>query len=590
MASELNGRARPARALLRYPGSKWSLARWIVAQLPPHRTYVEPFFGSGAVFFTKPPAAYEVLTDLDHRVVNLFRVVRERGAELAQAVALTPWARAEYEAAYTETGDALEDARRFLVRCWQAHGARTAHHTGWKHRGSANGPANTDLWRQLPARILAVVERLQHAEIECRPALEIIARFADDRESLLYVDPPYEPSTRKGWIYAQEMHEADHVALLEALAQCQGAVVLSGYAHPLYEERLRGWQRLERHAVAEKGRRRTEVLWLNRPAARPRQLSFFAMGVPGTEEAAQATERPPLDELKARRQWVVWRYEARPGKPKPGKPLYQPGNGHPARTDRPATWGTFAQASARYRHGGWHGLGFVFTADDPYCGVDLDACRVPLTGEIAPWAWQIVEQLHSYTEVSPSGTGLHILVKATLPGHVGRKQGGIEVYDAGRYFAMTGQRLTELPATIEERQAEIEALYATLAPAEGEGTLPAGRPVPRRSLSRSDEEVLKRARAAENGPKFRALYDQGRIDGYRDRNTGAPDHSAADFALMVLLAYWTNGNAAQMQRLFQASALYRPERWNQPAGGGYTYGEVTIYNALRKERGRGAAR
>lgn len=295
------------------------------------------------------------------------------------------------------------------------------------------------------------------------------------------------------------------------------------------------------------------------------------------------------DELKALRQWVIWRYEPRPGKAKPAKAPYQPRTGHPARTDRPATWGTFAQALARFQQGGWHGLGFVFTANDPYCGVDVDDCCIPLTGEIAPWAWEIVEAMQSYTEISPSGRGLHVLVRASLPDHGGRKQGAVEIYDALRYFAVTGQHLAELPATIEERENEIEALYATLAPAEGE-TLPAGRPVPPLSLSRSDEEVLARAREAENGPKFRALYDQGRIDGYRDPHTGAPDHSAADFALMVLLSYWTNGNAAQMARLFQASALYRPERWAQPAGSGYTYGEVSIYNALRQaNRARGAA-
>ncbi len=291
------------------------------------------------------------------------------------------------------------------------------------------------------------------------------------------------------------------------------------------------------------------------------------------------------DELKLPQQWVVWRYEPAPGKDKPKKRPYQPRTGHPARTDRPATWGTYAQALARFQHAGWHGLGFVFSTDDPYCGVDLDDCRSPLTGEIAPWAWQIVERLSSYTEVSPSGTGLHILVKAALPNHAGRKQGAVEVYDAGRYFAVTGERLAGLPATIEERQAEIEALYATLVPEEGE-TLPAGRPAPPLALSRSDEEVLARARNAPNGAKFRTLYDEGRIDGYPDPNTGRPDASAADFALCRLLAYWTNGNDAQMDRLFRQSALYRarPERWEQDAGGGHTYGSVTIYNALRKVR------
>jgi putative DNA primase/helicase len=288
------------------------------------------------------------------------------------------------------------------------------------------------------------------------------------------------------------------------------------------------------------------------------------------------------DELKLPQQWVVWRYEPAPGKDKPKKRPYQPRTGHPARTDRPATWGTYAQALARFQYGGWHGLGFVFSTDDPYCGVDLDACRIPLTGEIAPWAWQIVADLASYTEISPSGRGLHILVKATLPEHIGRKQGAVEVYDALRYFAVTGQRLADLPTTIEERQVEIEALYATLSPADGE-TLSTGRPAPPQALSRSDEQVLAQARNAPNGAKFRELYDQGRIDGYRDRNTGAPDHSAADFALCRLLAYWTNNHAAQMKRLLHGSALYlaRPERWERSAGNGYTYEEVTIYNALR---------
>ncbi|HEX6779385.1 MAG TPA: hypothetical protein VF099_14340 [Ktedonobacterales bacterium] len=163
------------------------------------------------------------------------------------------------------------------------------------------------------------------------------------------------------------------------------------------------------------------------------------------------------DELKALRQWVVWRAELRPGKSKPAKAPYQPRTGHRARTDVPVTWGTYPQALARYRQGGWHGLGFVFTAGDPYCGVDVDDCRVPLTGEITPWAWEIVETLHSYTEVSPSGPGLHVLVRASLPGDAGRKQGAVEVYDAGRYFAVTGKRLAELPSIIEARQAQVEA-------------------------------------------------------------------------------------------------------------------------------------
>ena len=284
-------------------------------------------------------------------------------------------------------------------------------------------------------------------------------------------------------------------------------------------------------------------------------------------------------ELKALRQWVTWRYELRPGKDKPAKAPYQPRTGHRARTDVPATWGTFAQALARYPHGGYAGLGFVFTAGDPYCGIDLDDCRDPETGEIvASWAWEIVKELQSYTEVSPSGRGLHILVRATLPDHAGRKQGAVEVYDAGRYFAVTGERLAELPASIEERQAQVEALYATLTPA-APTTLPLSRH-PGATQARTDAEVLARALAAANGAKFQALWS-GQLAAYRDPQTGLVDQSRADFALCTLLAYWTNDDAEQMDRLFRQSALYRP-KWDQPAGGGHSYGEVTIWHAAEQ--------
>lgn len=284
------------------------------------------------------------------------------------------------------------------------------------------------------------------------------------------------------------------------------------------------------------------------------------------------------DELKVLRQWLVWRYEVRPGKDKPAKRPYTPRTGRPARTDVPATWGTWPQALARYQHGGWDGLGFVFSAADPYAGVDLDSCRDPETGEIAPWAWQIVEQMQSYTEVSPSGRGLHILVKAALPDHVGRKHGAIEIYDAQRYFAVTGEHLAETPALLAERQAEMLALYATLAPEEPEVLPRAARPLA--LLSLPDAEVLRRALAAPNGAKFRALWN-GDLRAYLDPHTGAPNPSSADFALVRLLVYWTNGDAAQVDRLFRQSCLYRPKWDEQPSGGGHTYGEVTIYNALR---------
>jgi putative DNA primase/helicase len=291
-------------------------------------------------------------------------------------------------------------------------------------------------------------------------------------------------------------------------------------------------------------------------------------------------ERGIPDELKALRQWVVWRYEARPGKDKPAKRPHSPRTGRPARTDVPATWGAWPQALARYQHGGWQGLGFVFTATDPYAGIDLDGCLDPETEEIALWAWQIVTQLASYTEISPSGRGLHILARATLPSHVGLKQGAVEVYDSQRYFALTGERLVETPTTLEKRQTEVLALYATLTPVEAEDPIPrAARLVS--TLNRSDAEVLQMALAAPNSPKFQALWS-GELRAYTDSLTGQIDQSRADFALVCLLVYWTNGDAEQVDRLFRQSALYRPKWDEQPSGHGRTYGQVTIYNALRR--------
>src|SRR5438034_8973448 len=105
----------PIKPILKYPGAKWHRAAWIVSHLPAHTVYVEPYCGSAAIFFSKEPSEHEVLNDLSSSIVNLFRIIRERGDELAAAIAMTPWSREDYEAAeleYHGTGDALEDARR----------------------------------------------------------------------------------------------------------------------------------------------------------------------------------------------------------------------------------------------------------------------------------------------------------------------------------------------------------------------------------------------------------------------------------------------------------------------------------------------
>lgn len=261
--------------ILKWPGSKWRMARGIAATLPAHRAYLEPFAGSLALLFAKPRSFVETVGDVNGDVVNLFRVVRERPADLAAAAALTPYARAECDLAWAEerVGEPVEDARRFLVRCWMNHGQKQVRKGGWAHttgasrNGRASGvPNRAGQWAQLPDRIWAVVGRLQGVQIESRPALDLIARHAH-ADCLIYADPPYPRATRTEGLYRDEMTDADHGALLDALDAHPGPVILSGYACPLYDGRLVHWHRTEIAANAEKGLPRTEVIWRNARAA-----------------------------------------------------------------------------------------------------------------------------------------------------------------------------------------------------------------------------------------------------------------------------------------------------------------------------------
>lgn len=263
-------------AVLRYPGSKWSLAAKIVESFEPHAHYVEPFFGSGAVFFNKPPVAHEVLNDSNGSVVNLFRMLRDHTDELCWLLEATPWSREEYDESHVLTGNDLEDARRFVVRCWQAHASDLAKKTGWKSRGAqqrAGGMSHR--WLKVPDQLRTLAWRLSDAEIEHREALQVIKRHSS-ADTLIYADPPYLHSVRTQRMYGSEMTDDDHKLLLEALLEHPGPVVVSGYANPLYDDVLQDWRRLTmKPPKVEKGAVRTEVIWVKQPVtpATPRARS-----------------------------------------------------------------------------------------------------------------------------------------------------------------------------------------------------------------------------------------------------------------------------------------------------------------------------
>ena len=222
-------------AILKYPGSKWTLAERIVREMPPHKFYLEPFFGSGAVFFNKDPAEYETINDLDGNVVNFFRVCRENPDELARAVNLTPFAREEFSSIQERaagqniqlTGDAVEDARRFLVRCCQGFGSKLADRVGWKNTKQPAGPNNAAIWSRIPFTIYEAAERLKNAQIENTDAVQLI-KACNNPDCLIYADPPYLGDTRgRKRLYRIEMlTTAAHVELLDALLDHKGPVIL----------------------------------------------------------------------------------------------------------------------------------------------------------------------------------------------------------------------------------------------------------------------------------------------------------------------------------------------------------------------------
>lgn len=230
--------------------------------MPEHETYLEPFFGSGAVLFSKEPSRLETVNDIDGEIVNLFRVIRERPDELAHAIRWTPHSREEYYLSYEDSEDELERARRLIVRLWQGRGGKTSHRTGWRSMIEANGPLPGKEWLRFPEKVAVVAERLKGIQIENRPALELLQRYRRPNV-LIYGDPPYVLATRTTSSYRYEMTEGDHAELLDALDMHPGPVLLSGYAHPLYDERLKHWTRDTKKAKAEAGASREKVLWIN---------------------------------------------------------------------------------------------------------------------------------------------------------------------------------------------------------------------------------------------------------------------------------------------------------------------------------------
>lgn len=276
--------------------------------------------------------------------------------------------------------------------------------------------------------------------------------------------------------------------------------------------------------------------------------------------------------LRARPQFVLWKIEVRDGKPT--KVPYNPMTRGKARSNTPGTWGTYALAVETWQRyaGQFDGIGFMFAADDPYVGIDLDNC-IETDGTLKPWARPIVSLFDSYAERSPSGRGLHIFVEGTLPEESRHKvpagDGHIEAYDRLRFFTMTGDVWGEAQEIV-GRQEEIGDLVRLwLGVKEPEPA--AESRGPSQPVDLDDRDLVAKMLGSRGAHGIEALWrgDTGNHGG---------DDSGADLALCNHLAFWTDRDAGRIDRLFRQSGLYR-EKWDSSRPGG-TYGTMTISKAL----------
>lgn len=250
-------------AILKYPGAKWRIADWIIGYMPKHKVYLEPFFGSGAIFFKKQPSYLETINDVDGNIVNLFRVCREHPEELARAINFTPFSREEYVNCYDlDVGDSVERARRTLVRFHQSFGTSNSFKNSWRNVQTYGGPRCATMWNGLPEVILQCCERLKNAQIENIDAIELIGRY-NSKDTLIYCDPPYLQSVRKKNLYKHEYSEAQHISLINTLKRSNAMVILSGYDNELYNDMLPDWCTAVKNTTAQMGLHRTEKIWMN---------------------------------------------------------------------------------------------------------------------------------------------------------------------------------------------------------------------------------------------------------------------------------------------------------------------------------------
>ena len=252
------------RPALKYYCGKWRLAPWVISHFPPHTHYIEPCFGGGNILLRKPPAPLETVNDLNGRLINFFKVLRDQPSKLIELIDLTPWAQEEYEQSKTGHDNSLEDARQFFVMSWMSvNGAPLP--TGFRVTKTRAGRGTIPPRDIINHSLRQVAERIKTIQILCMGAVQFIDKFSDDPDSLIYFDPPYPQSTRTGAFYGLwDGFDALHAPAAALLRSSRAHVLVSGYRcneyHELYEKY--GWIRLDKEHRAQANRKRIESLWI----------------------------------------------------------------------------------------------------------------------------------------------------------------------------------------------------------------------------------------------------------------------------------------------------------------------------------------
>jgi putative DNA primase/helicase len=323
------------------------------------------------------------------------------------------------------------------------------------------------------------------------------------------------------------------------------------------------------------------------------------------------------NELKDHDQWICWDTGMRDGKE---TKLPKDPNGGYAQTDDPSTWTSFG--NVRVKRKNHDGVGFVFTEDDNLVGIDLDKCRDAETGEWEDWALEVMDEMEGFIEISPSGTGAHIILEGEIPGDR-RRKGNIEIYEDGRYFTVTGNTVSpdgepldeNEEATLNSNQEGLENVYTEylldgedendedddsggniqITPPSGERPnlaklgydrdvdIPFSLDPTTEVLTEYEQEVLIEAKKADNGYGFTLLwrgYWEEFFSFSDDHNKTGYSQSEADMVFCNKLAFWCSGDPVLIDRFFRASGLMR-EKWNEEHySDGTTYGERTIEKAI----------